>query len=120
MSVPSGATSIIESQSIIPTSFISSVISAVPTSIISNATSSSFISSTPVETSSTTSSSTASEPSVTSVLGGNYGENAIEAAKNPSAIGSQFTICFCAGLLIFLVFCFFRTRYLYMTIIINI
>ncbi|OBZ88318.1 hypothetical protein A0J61_03633 [Choanephora cucurbitarum] len=32
-------------------------------------------------------------------------------AKNPADIGSQFTICFVGGLLIFLAFCIFRTRH---------
>lgn len=104
MSVPTGSASLV-SESIIPTSF-SSVISASPTSFISNATSS-FITSTLTESPSSTSSIPEAIPTkaATDVYS--------KAAENPSDIGSQFTICVCAGILIFLVFCFSRTRHVY-------
>ncbi|KAI9270957.1 hypothetical protein EDC94DRAFT_534451 [Helicostylum pulchrum] len=99
MSVPTGSASL-ESESIIPTSF-SSVISASSTSFISNATSS-FITSTLTESPS----STSSIPEATQTK---EATNALSKA-NPSDIGSQFSLCICAGILIFLIFCFARTR----------
>ncbi|KAG2228857.1 hypothetical protein BDF21DRAFT_422864 [Thamnidium elegans] len=105
MSVPTGSASF-ETESIIPTSF-SSVISATPTSFISNATSS-FITSTLIESPSSTSSIPEAAP--TKIGPTDVTNTYREAAANPSDIGSQFTICICAGVLIFLVFCFSRTR----------
>ncbi|OAD07867.1 hypothetical protein MUCCIDRAFT_135153, partial [Mucor lusitanicus CBS 277.49] len=89
----------------------SSIISSTISSAIESATSS--ISSPEATTATTTSSTSTALPSCTPGSGFDWcfdGSQYLDTALNTANIGSQFTICIVVGILLFLIFCIFRTR----------
>lgn len=96
----------------------SSIISSTISSVIESATSSSSSSSSisPEATAATTSSSAAEQTPSCQPKKGSIdlcwdGYGYLDNALNTANIGSQFTICIAAGILLFMIFCIFRTRY---------
>lgn len=110
----------VATESIIPTSIISNSLSSIPSSsgnlssIIPSGNVSSILSSITSVIASATSSSESPAATSTSTGGGiysdPYAQTLLKNAQNAASIGTQFTICFVVGLIIFLAFCIFRTR----------
>lgn len=121
MSVSSAIAGIPTSTSLMLTGATSNSIFPIPTlssNISSSNITSGIISSiTPISISTTTTTSTAPATTTTngndldSILSSTTSLKYLQDARNTSDIGSQFTICIVAGLIFFLAFCIFRTRY---------